>query len=207
VTAKAPEKAEDAPLSALCVVPPPEVVDDQEHYVRLGPRGARRPVQRGDHLPPDHELVAKFPANFRPSGERVDVVVITTLSEAVRAAQEAERLRLLARHAEVRRWTCENCGEQSEESPPIPPPVAAVTVASALDDAPDLAARREIQLRSYMEQSRRLAALAEADRIAAEFQHTHVSCDPSRSLTPPEPLPEQEPGSVWSGPVSTRAPR
>jgi hypothetical protein len=206
-TKQAPTEA--PPLSMLCVTAPPDIWEETEFVVRVG-RGARRRVAPGDHVDPGSPVVAAFPSCFRPSGERPDVVVVAAPTEDAHRRQQAEAARLQARPAEVRVMQCENCGERSAESPPIPPEPDARDANDLMQRAtdsgePDAHRRARWRISEAWRQHR--DGTRAWEKLRDEFLLTHTVCDPARELTPAAEPPEVDATTApswWTGPVSSR---
>jgi hypothetical protein len=169
---------EAPPLSMLCILKPPELVDDTEYYVRLGPAGQRRAIARGDHVDPGCPVVSAFPANFAPSGERVDAVVLAVPPEAEIARRQAELTRRAPAHARQVLPVCLHCGAEAEQAvtvTDVPQATDLISALSALDDT-DRRGRAAIEAR-FATAAR--AAQAQADELAmaeATFRTNHTQC-------------------------------
>jgi hypothetical protein len=197
--------------SAPCIATPPDITgtgdDEIEWFVRVGPRGAHRRLQPGDHLGLDHTLVQLFPDHFDTSPELANTICLSRPTAEVLTAREQERRRLMPRYVQIIRWRCENCGFELDGEAIIPPAVQALDVASALDAAEDLEQRARIQYWSVTQQQRRLDGLDQEQALFDQLRSSHVQCDPSRELHPLPDMPERDPSQpipVWSGPVSIR---
>jgi hypothetical protein len=167
--------------------------------------GARRRVQPGDHVDPAHELVSHFPTHFQSSGERADVVVLSSPTPEVLRQREQDRRRRMPRLVQVVRWRCENCLVESDAEAVIPPPLQALDVASSLEDAGDLIERQRVQYDAHRHQQAHLDGQAEERRIYNQMRTEHTLCPADAELHPLPEMPEPDPSKpipVWSGPTS-----